>query len=232
VRSLGRVLGVVLLLVGLVAALVVVDHLVRRRVEQRISETVAAQFGGEVTTELGGWPFLASQLTGRVEDARITIDRVTVPVQDRFATIEHIDLTAVGLAPIDDFDQTRAERLDARALMTWGELSTLLGFPISHVEGDRISARTSIEALGVVAVAELQADLGVQPDGRLVLSNATASAAGARLPQQVVQPAVELLAPTMQLPQFEGLSYQGLELDSSGIAALLNGADVQLSAIA
>lgn len=230
--SLGRVLGVLLVAVSLVAGLVFVDHAVRRRAEQRISETVAAQFGGQVSTELGGWPFLLSQVTNRVEDARITVDQVTVPVEDRFATIEHIDLTAVGLAPIDDFDQTRAERLDASALVTWGELTTLLGFPISHVEGDRVSARVSVEVFGVVAVAELQAELGVQPDGRLVLSNATATAAGAELPQQIVGPAVDMLAPKMQLPSLTGLSYQGLEVNSSGIAALLSGADVQLSELA
>ena len=81
-------------------------------------------------------------------------------------------------------------------------------------------------------MAELQAVLSVEPDGRLVLSDATATAAGVDLPRQLVQPVVDLLAPTMQLPQLSGLSYQGLEIDSTGIAALLYGTDVGLNELA
>jgi len=36
----------------------------------------------------------------------------------------------------------------------------------------------------------------------------------------------------MQLPQLNGLSYQGLEIDSTGIAALLYGTDVGLNELA
>lgn len=227
-----RGLIVIVVVAALVAGMVFVDQFIRNRVERSISQTVATEFGGQVTTELGGWPFLASQLTNRIEDARITVLDVTLPVEDRWATIDRAELTVVGLSPINDLEHARVERLDARVLMSWGHLTTLLGFPVGHVEGDRISARTSVEVFGVVAVAELQAVLSVEPDGRLVLSDATATAAGVDLPRQLVQPVVDLLAPTMQLPQLNGLSYQGLEIDSTGIAALLYGTDVGLNELA
>ena len=70
-RSSRRGLIVIVVVAALVAGMVFVDQFIRNRVERSISQTVATEFGGQVTTELGGWPFLASQLTNRIEDARI-----------------------------------------------------------------------------------------------------------------------------------------------------------------
>lgn len=228
-KPLGRVLLVLGLVGALVAGLVYADDVLRRRTEARISEQLAGQFGAQVSTELGGWPFAAVWLSNRLPDARITLDRAEVMVEERSAIIERIELTAVGLSPVDDLEQARAERLDARVQMTWQDLTLLLGFPVSHVQGDRVSARTSIEFLGVVAVAELQAELGVQPDGRLTLTGASASAAGIEVPSELVQLAVDRLAPTMQLPQFHSVDYERLELDQAGITAVLHGTDVPIS---
>lgn len=231
-RSSRRLLVVFVVVGALVAGLILVDQYIRNRVEQKINQTVTAELGGQATTELGGWPFLASQITNRIEDARITVVDVTLPVEDRWATIDRAELTVVGLSPINDLEHARVERLDAQVLMSWGHLTTLLGFPVGHVEGDRVSARASVQVAGVVAVAELQAALSVEPDGRLVLSDATASAVGIELPQRLVQSAIDLLAPTMQLPQLNGLSYERLEIDSTGITAVLHGTDVGLNELA
>lgn len=82
-RSSRRLLVVFVVVGALVAGLILVDQYIRNRVEQKINQTVTAELGGQVTTELGGWPFLASQITNRIEDARITVVDVTLPVEDR-----------------------------------------------------------------------------------------------------------------------------------------------------
>lgn len=228
-KGLGKLLLVLVLLGAIVGGLVYVDGQLRRNTEQEISDYVVGQFGGEATTELGGWPFVAARFSNRLPDAKITVRDATVAVDDRTAPIAHAELSAVGLAPVDDLSSARAERLDARVQLTWQELTLLVGFPVSHVSGDRISARTSIEVFGVVAVAELQAELGVEADGRLTLSQPTASAVNIDIPDELVQLAVDKLAPTMQLPQFDRLEYERLEIDETGITAVLHGTDVPIA---
>lgn len=230
-KSAGRALLVLVLLGALIGGLIFADHRLRVSTEQRISEQLVGQFGGEAVTELGGWPFVAARFTNRLPDASITLRGAEVMVDDRAATLELAELTAVGLSPVDDIEALRAERVDARVQMTWQELTLLVGFPVSHVHGQRVSARTSIEVMGVVAVAELQAELSVEPDGRLLLSDASASAAGIEVPGDLVQLAVDQLAPTMQLPQFDNMTYERLEMDQTGITAVVHGTDVALSAL-
>lgn len=222
----------VIAILGLVVAgLLVADHLVRRDIERRVSEAVVAELGGEVTTRLGGWPFLMGLAANRLESAHITVTNATVDVGERQGTIERAELTIAGLSPVRDLDQARAEQLDARVQMTWGQLTTLVGFPVSHVQGDRISARTSVEVFGVVAVIELQSEVSVDPGGQLVLRDPTASAVGVDLPRQVVQFAVDLVAPQLKLPVFAGLTYEGLDMGPDGIAARLHGTDVAIAGL-
>lgn len=227
-RTLGRALLIAVILGALVAALILADQAVRRRAERQVSAAIVEQFGGEVVTELGGWPFSLTLLTNRLEDARITVTNASVAVGDRQATIDRAEFTAVGLTPVDDLARARAERVDAEVHLTWGQLTTLVGFPVSHAGGDRISARTSVEVFGVVAVIELRAGLSIAPDGKLALREPTASAVGIDLPRQVIQFAVDALAPQLALPVLNGLSYEGLAIGPDGIGARLHGTDVAI----
>lgn len=228
-RHLRRTLLIVGIIGGLLLGLVLADQMIRRRVERQVSEVIVAELGGEVTTEIGGWPFSAAWVTDRVADVRITVKKAHVSVGERSGIIESAELTAVGLSPVKDLTRARAERLDARVRITWGQLTTLLGIVVSQVEGDRVSARTSVELFGVVGVIEVQAGLGVKPDGTLILSDPSASAAGIGLPKAVVQLAVDSIAGQLRLPTLTGLFYEGLEIGPDGVAARLHGTDVALA---
>lgn len=95
----------------------------------------------------------------------------------------------------------------------------LLGFPISRVHDDRISAKTSVEIMQRVIPIELQAELSLQADGALVLDNPSVALADYTLPlpSTIVQLALDQLAPDLQLPA-AGLSYQGLSIGADTIA--------------
>lgn len=230
-KPLGRIIAVILVLGLAVGGFVLIDQRLRASAEQQINEAIMAEFGGQVSTELGGWPFLLARVKNRIPDARVSIVDAQVSIDGRATTVDRTVLTAVGLSPIDDFRNARAERLDVRVEMTWQQLTELLGFPVSHVVGDRVSARTSVEILGVVAVLELQAELSVQSDGTLVLSDATGTAAGLAVPIQIVQLGVDKLLPQLRLPTMAGMSYQGLEIGPDSIAANLTGQDVALGGL-
>lgn len=133
-----------------------------------------------------------------------------------------------GLSPIDDLGRANAERLDATASITWNQLSVLLGFPISRVHDDRISAKTSVEIMQRVIPIELQAELSLQADGALVLDNPSVALADYTLPlpSTIVQLALDQLAPDLQLPTPAGLSYQGLSIGADTISVRLTGQNV------
>ena len=225
-RKLGRLFGILLLVLGVAAGLAVADEWIRRDAERQVSATLTAELGGQVSTELGGWPFVATRLTNRLTDARVTVTDATLPVGDRTAEVQTIKANATGLSPVDDPAAMRAEQLDAQIVMTWRQLTTLVGFPVGHVRADRVSARASVEVFGVVAVIELQADLSVGSDGSLLLENPTASAAGVAVPDMIVQLAVDSMAPELRLPSVAGMSYEGITTDSEGLVARLHGTDV------
>lgn len=226
-----RFIVVVVVIGALVGGLVVADQLLRSHVERQISAQVADEFGGVVSTELGGWPFIVARLSNRLADARVNIHDAAVSVADRQATIDNVNLTAVGISPLDDLPAARADRLDAQVSIDWQQLTLLLGFPVGYAGDARVAARTSVEVFGVVAVAELQAEITVDPTGRLQLHDPSATAAGVELPGEIVRLAVNNLAPDLQLPTFTGLSYQQLTLGEAGISTTLTGTEVALSGL-
>lgn len=227
-RTLGRWLLAILVVVGLGAALVFADQSVRRDAESRVSTAIADQFGGEVTTELGGWPFMFSQIVDKITDARILVTGATVPVGDQQAELSRVELWVVNVEPASELSLARAERLDAQVTVDWEQLTLLAGFPIVHAGDDRIAGKLGIEILGVVGVAELEARLSVEADGTLVLSEPSATAAGVPIPDDVVGFALDKFAPQFKLPEIKGLAYEGLDITDAGITARLHGTDVAL----
>ncbi len=161
----------VVVVVALAAAVIGGDQLLRIHVESQIGQQIESQHGGAADVRLGGWPFALVGLTKRLPDAQVSVVDAEVANEARKATVERVDIAVTGLSPIDDLGRANAERLDATASITWNQLSVLLGFPISRVHDDRISAKTSVEIMQRVIPIELQAELSLQADGALVLDN-------------------------------------------------------------
>nr|WP_300151245.1 DUF2993 domain-containing protein [Propionicimonas sp.] len=218
----------VVAVLALAVAIIGGDQLLRIHVENEITQQIESQHGGDARVRLGGWPFALAGLTKRLPDAQVSVVDAEVANEDRKATVERVDIAVTGLSPINDLGQASVEQLDATASITWNQLSVLLGFPISRVQGDRVSAKTSVEVLQRVIPIELQAELSLQADGALVLSDPSVALADYTLPlpSTVVQLALDQLAPDLQLPTPAGLSYQGLSIGQDTISVRLTGQNV------
>ena len=218
----------VVVVVALAAAVIGGDQLLRIHVESQIGQQIESQHGGAADVRLGGWPFALVGLTKRLPDDLVCVVDAEFANEARKATVERVDIAVTGLSPIDDLGRANAERLDATASITWNQLSVLLGFPISRVHDDRISAKTSVEIMQRVIPIELQAELSLQADGALVLDNPSVALADYTLPlpSTIVQLALDQLAPDLQLPTPAGLSYQGLSIGADTISVRLTGQNV------
>ncbi len=232
-RGLLRSLVTLLVVAAVVIGLFIADEWSRDQAERRITEMVAASVeGGSVTTEVGGWPFLVARLANRMDEVSVTLTDATFTMGEIRGVVDRVDVIARGVSPIDDPTQAVAGSLDANITLGWDRLGALLGFPVERIGPDRIAVRTSLTVLGVSAEILVEANVAIQPDGTLQLSEPSATAAGVRLPDEVVQSALDRLVPQLRLPSVPGLEYAGLTLGTDVVTVQLSGQDVPLAALA
>lgn len=223
---------IIVVVVVVVAALIGGDQIARIYTQQRIANQIESQYGGQADVRLGGWPFASILMTKRLADAQATMTGIEVSNEDKKATVESVDVSLTGLSPVDDLDEATAEHVDATATISWNQLSVLLGFPIRQVGDGRVEVKTSVQALQRVIPIVLEADLALQPDGTLVLSDPSISVADVDvpLPTTLLQLALEQLSPELKLPTPGGLSYQDLTLDADSVTIRLTGNDIAVAA--
>lgn len=232
-RRLVRVLAILLVVAAVIGGLLVADTWSRDAAERRVTELVAAQLdGGTIDTRIGGWPFLLARFTNRMESVEVTISEAMFTAGEISGMVDQVTVLAREVGPSDDPAGTVAGDLDASVTLGWERLSSLLGVPIEWLDDDRLAARTTVSILGVDAEVVVQAAVLIEPDGTLLLSDPVATAAGVELPDELVQLALDHMAPRLRLPAVPDLAYDGLEVGESGVTVRLTGQDVPLAALA
>ncbi len=224
--------SVILIVLVVLVALIGSDQLLRVYIEHRADKQIEARYGGQADVDLGGWPFALALVTQRLPEAHATITGAEVANGDKKARVESIEIALTGLSPISDLDSATAEHVSATATMSWNQLSVLLGFPIRQVDDGRVEVKTSVQVLQRVVPVVLEADLALEQDGTLVLSNPSLTIADISmpLPTSLLQLALDQLSPELKMPTPGGLSYQDLSLGADAVTIQLSGQNIALAA--
>ncbi|HET9128057.1 MAG TPA: DUF2993 domain-containing protein [Propionibacteriaceae bacterium] len=229
--------GLVALLVSLVLLVVVaavLDEVARRVVEKQAATQIQHLVGTSepIAVNIGGWPFVADVVTGRVPTATVTSPRVTFDHLGEKITVSDIRVDAHDVRNLHRPQDAVAGTLDVYATASWAVVSQHGRARITSAGGDRASFTGTVDLLGAQVAVSISAVPRIDPTThRLVLSEPKATVAGVDLPTAALASAAESLAARISLPAPQGFTYQSVEATGGGLRVHLSGRDVPLSGL-
>lgn len=226
------------LLLGLLAVailLVVADRLTAALAGRLVAEQLqtSAELPDRPDVTLEGFPFLTQAVGGRYRTVHVvatdlpagdtTVARLTADLRGVHVPLSDVVGRSVGSVPVD--------RIDARVLLSYGELSRRSGPRALTVSaaGDRLRVRGSVQVLGrTIAVAALS---DVTVEGEQIVVTARSYEAGSGVADAVLSKALggrlDLRVAVRSLPyglRIRQLSVgpQGLTLEAVSTGAVLS----------
>ena len=174
---------------------------------------------------------LLSVLTAdTLDDLSIDVDQADLTVGGESLSLRSLHGGATGLSHVREPDELTAGTLEASAVMSWADASTVSGMSLSWGGGGTIQAVTTADVLGSVVPATLTATPAVAADGTITLQGAQVSIAGTDLPDALAQAVLDDVQDRLALPGLPGgLDYSGLEAAQDGVTVAVSGQGVTLS---
>ena len=220
--------GLVVLVLAAVAAVVGTDGCVRRQVERDVAANlqVSVPFTSAPTVQIDGWPFVWHAATRRFSAAHVRAEGMPMKVADREVTLRAIDLTLTDVAYAPD--AVTAGRLTGTAELTYADLSTLAGLPVTFSAPDRLEVATRVELLGVGVDAVVSGkpllDAAAQT---ITVTEPQVSVAGVSVAPAIVQAILDRTVKPVGVPLQYDLRMTSAKATPTGVALAVEGAGVR-----
>lgn len=140
-----------------------------------------------------------------------------------------VDLRATDLVGVRDQRGIVAGRVEGSAAMSWATLGDLSGLDLSYAPPDRVLLRESVRVLGREIPLTVEGRPELDPaTGDLAIRDATATVAGATVPQPLVDPVLARVDRGYRLPPLGTLAYGAVEVGPDAVRINLAGTDVDV----
>lgn len=224
--------GLVLLVVLSVVVVVFGDGLVRRGIEDRVAAAMTTQVGGATEVSIGDRSVLLGlarnrfdQISGSAPTA--TFSQGSADARKTLA-VNGLTFTATGVRNLRGSEPYAVDHLEARATLTYAELSRLAGTTVTSAGGDRVKIRQTASVWGAEVSIEVTARPGVDENGALTLDDPAATMSGVAVPQTLLRPLLKRITDRAELPALQGLGYDSLTATGQGIVVTLSGDNLQI----
>ena len=231
-RWLPRFIAILVVLV-VVVGFVIGDATARARTEQRIDQEVASQANidpSQVSTSIGGWPFLAVMVTNTLTSLDITVPQATVTEGDKTLSLSNLSAHARDLRNVRDNDNATAGHVEMSGRIGYDELSRLAQSDVGFAEQGRVELHREVNVLGVDVPVVVSAQPGVDTQRQVVVfTDAHAKVANLSIPESLLDSVLDTMTQSAPLPELTGVDYTDLHADEDGLTIEMSGDNVRLS---
>lgn len=231
-RWLPRFIAILVVLV-VVAGFVIGDATARARTEQRIDQEVATQANidpSQVSTSIGGWPFLAVMVTNTLTSLDITVPQATVTEGDKTLSLSNLSAHARDLRNVRDNDNATAGHVEMSGRIGYDELSRLAQSDVGFAEQGRVELHREMNVLGVDVPVVVSAQPGIDTQRQVVVfTDAHAKVANLSIPESLLDSVLDSMTQSAPLPELNGVDYTDLHADEDGLTIEMSGDNVRLA---
>lgn len=231
-RWLPRFIAILVVLV-VVAGFVIGDATARARTEQRIDQEVATQANidpSQVSTSIGGWPFLAVMVTNALTSLDITVPQATVTEGDKTLSLSNLSAHARDLRNVRDNDNATAGHVEMSGRIGYDELSRLAQSDVGFAEQGRVELHREMNVLGVDVPVVVSAQPGIDTQRQVVVfTDAHAKVANLSIPESLLDSVLDSMTQSAPLPELNGVDYTDLHADEGGLTIEMSGDNVRLA---
>jgi len=225
------VIVLALVVLGIAGLLYGGDRLTRSLVEDRVAARVQTDLATveQPAVDIAGFPFLVQALSGSIDSAHVSADNLGA-TDERTLAVEHLDLELTGLSSNDRYRTITAARAEGTARISYPNLETVAGVPLSYAGEGRIEITVNTQVL----TADIQARVVGQPqlnvaDQTVTLADPEVSVGGIDIPDFTAK---ALLATMIKPFHVRGIPF-GLNLSSitagaDGVDAAVTGANLAI----
>ncbi|HEY3406609.1 MAG TPA: DUF2993 domain-containing protein [Propionicimonas sp.] len=204
------------------------DSFLRAYAQDRIAETVDQHLSdGRSTIRLGGTPFILALFTRSVPNAHVEIPAMPqevsghpVHLTDVVADTGEIRLTGDGAS---------IASLTGSAVLSYADLSTIAGLPITHAEGGRLQLRYETDVFGSRISLAVSALPDVDVDKQVIrLTDPKFNVNGNPIDIGVTQDQLDALVKPIPVKLDHGLRLTGLTPGGRGVAIGVDGTNIRV----
>jgi LmeA-like phospholipid-binding len=146
-------IALVVLVILLIAADRVGDYVAERAAGNTIKSSQHLDARPDV--DIAGFPFLTQLAAGKYDEITVTATDVPVGRGRLLLDLSKVRLVLHTLTVSRDFSRFHARTADARATISYADLSNTLGIDVAYAGNGRIKARKSVTVLGQTVHASL-----------------------------------------------------------------------------
>jgi hypothetical protein len=224
-----RALLILVILLGLAVLLDWGARLATERIaEQRFQSSQNLSERPDIS--IGGWPFLTQLAARKFRDVRVHATGLVVHTDGNDVRIQTLDARLHGVVPGGDLASAHADSATGTVLVTYPDLSKVVGVDLSYAGGDKIRASKTVTVLGQKIDVSASASITINSDGSLGFSNVTTNLGNVQLPQQVTDLVTQALSKSVSLSGLPaGLKVTSVTADDAGVHAQLSAQNVTVS---
>jgi hypothetical protein len=208
------------------------DRLAQQIAESRVSHQLQAELGTPTppTVTVAGFPFLTQLLRQSFDSVHLVADHVELPAA-KPVPLKHLDLNLHQVTVRDRFTTFDAVRVDGAATLDYGDLSTLIAFPIAYARDGKVEVQLKTTVVGVPITARIVGRPKVDSAAQtLTLSDPEITLAGVDVPRSTSQALLSTLLKPVAISGIPyGLTLTGVTADEQGLEATIEGRLVTFS---
>lgn len=236
-RKLGPIpawLGLLIVLLLVVSALTVAvaaDTLVRFRVQAQVASALKEPLQCSPRVSMRGLSAMWQVRQQVFEDIRVRCDRTTIPLaQGQPLGLTDLRLQGRNVRAAQDLKDAVMGSVTLGAVLPYAEASSMTGSAVSYGNGGRIAITQNVAVSGVAVPVTFTAIIGVA-DGKVVITDAKATAVGVPIPQGVVDQVAKQVLERVTLPTIGSLTVSSIVPTESGLLVTMYGTEVPVSSL-
>lgn len=189
----------------------------------------AAGLPAEPEVSVGGFPFLTQALAGRY--TRVEVQARGVPAGeltvDRLDTTLHGVRVTLGQALSGDVQSVPVERVEARALLSYAQLSQRSGLSVAPAGAGQVRVSGEVEVLGRTVTASAVSSVALAGDAVVVTAERVEAAGATAAIGDALRGRLDFEVPVRGLPY--DLEVTGVTVEQDGVWVEAGATDIVLS---
>ncbi|GAB3623761.1 DUF2993 domain-containing protein [Mariniluteicoccus endophyticus] len=221
------------LLIGALLAVLLVggDRFAHGYAERQVAARLRTDLGmaTEPQLDINGVPFLTQVVNNRFGSVDMHGSGLHLYDGRESLSVDRLDVHLTDVVTANRYQRITASGLEGTAVLGWREVSRLAKIDLSYAGGDRVAADLSPSVFGQTITFKVSGRPVIDPTTQaLSLVDTRAELAGQKVPDSIVDLAMDMLKPTpIQLPL--GLRATGVATTAEGLSVGLTGRDVRLA---
>ncbi|TAM91473.1 MAG: DUF2993 domain-containing protein [Jatrophihabitans sp.] len=211
----------------MIGVLVAADRICLVVAERMAADTLqhSQQLPRRPDVSIDGFPFLTQLAAERFGEIEVRLDDLVVGSGDRTVTLARVHLTLHDVHVFDTFHRATSRSGTATALITYAELSRVVGVPLSYAGSGRIVAQGSVTVAGESVRGTVSAAPTLSGT-QLSFAQPQATVAGIGIPGADAALAA-LLARPIDLSSLPfGLHVDAIDTGAAGVSVTLSAANL------